>query len=89
MQMAIVNAASTAVQIAEATHCSLIRRLCLRLSLILRGFLLGAIEVAMLVLLPQEYGGMKDAFVFGIIALVLVWRPDGILSPPTEKGDKI
>ncbi len=56
---------------------------------VLGGFLLGAIEVAMLVLLPQEYGGMKDAFVFGIIALVLVWRPDGILSPPTEKGDKI
>ena len=55
---------------------------------VLGGFLLGAVEVAMLVLLPQEYGGMKDAFVFGIIAMVLVWRPDGILSKPTEKGDK-
>ena len=32
---------------------------------------------------------MKDAFVFGIIALVLVWRPDGILTPATEKGDKL
>lgn len=55
---------------------------------VLGGFLLGAVEVAMLVLLPQQYGGMKDAFVFGIIALVLVWRPDGILAPRTEKGDK-
>ena len=56
---------------------------------VLGGFLLGAVEVAMLVLLPQEYGGLKDAFVFGIIALVLVWRPDGILSPAKEKGDKL
>ena len=56
---------------------------------VLGGFLLGAIEVAMLVLLPQDYGGMKDAFVFAIIAMVLVWRPDGILSSRAEKGDKL
>ena len=56
---------------------------------VLGGFLLGAIEVAMLVLLPQSAGGMKDALVFAIIALVLVWRPDGILSARTEKGDKL
>ena len=55
---------------------------------VLGGFLLGAVEVAMLVMLPQSWGGMTDAFVFGIIALLLIWRPDGILSPPTEKGDK-
>lgn len=55
---------------------------------VLGGFLLGAVEVAMLVLLPQSLGGMTDAFVFGIIALVLVWRPNGILAPRTEKGDK-
>lgn len=56
---------------------------------VLGGFLLGAIEVGMLVLLPQSYGGMKEAFVFGIVALILVWRPDGILSPAVEKGDKL
>jgi len=56
---------------------------------VLGGFLLGAIEVVMLVVLPQSYGGMKEAFVFGIIALILVWRPDGILSPAVEKGDKL
>ena len=55
---------------------------------VLGGFLLGAIEVAMLVMLPQSLGGMTDAFVFGIIALLLIWRPDGILTPRTEKGDK-
>ncbi len=56
---------------------------------VLGGFLLGALEVGMLVLLPQSYGGMKDAFVFAIIAIILVWRPEGILSPPKEKGDKL
>ena len=55
---------------------------------VLGGFLLGAVEVAMLVMLPQSLGGMTDAFVFGIIAMVLIWRPDGILSKKTEKGDK-
>ncbi len=56
---------------------------------VLGGFLLGALEVGMLVILPQSYGGMKDAFVFAVIAIILVWRPDGILSPQKEKGDKI
>ena len=55
---------------------------------VIGGFLLGAIEVTMLVLLPQSLGGMTDAFVFGSIALLLIWRPDGILTPPREKGDK-
>ncbi len=56
---------------------------------VLGGFLLGALEVGMLVILPQKYGGMKDAFVFAIIAIILVWRPEGILSPQKEKGDKV
>ena len=56
---------------------------------VLGGFLLGALEVGMLVILPQSYGGMKDAFVFAVIAIILVWRPEGILSPQREKGDKI
>ena len=55
---------------------------------VLGGFLLGAVEVAMLVMLPQSLGGMTDAFVFGIIALLLFWRPDGLLAPRSEKGDK-
>ena len=56
---------------------------------VLGGFLLGALEVGMLVILPQSYGGMKDAFVFAVIAIILVWRPEGILSPQKEKGDKM
>lgn len=56
---------------------------------VLGGFLLGITEVAVLVLLPQEYGGLAQAVVFTLVALVLIWRPDGILSPPQEKGDKV
>ncbi|MEM9630828.1 MAG: branched-chain amino acid ABC transporter permease [Pseudomonadota bacterium] len=56
---------------------------------VLGGFLLGAVEVAMLVMLPQSLGGMTDAFVFMIVAMILIWRPDGILSPAVEKGDKL
>ena len=55
---------------------------------VLGGFPLGAIEVAMLVMLPQSLGGMTDAFVFGIVAMLLIWRPEGILTPRREKGDK-
>lgn len=56
---------------------------------VLGGFLLGITEVAVLVLLPQEYGGLAQAAVFTLVALVLIWRPDGILSPAQEKGDKV
>lgn len=56
---------------------------------VLGGFLLGITEVAVLVLLPQSYGGMAQAAVFTLVALILIWRPDGILSPALDKGDKI
>ncbi|MGF1629272.1 MAG: branched-chain amino acid ABC transporter permease [Kiloniellaceae bacterium] len=55
---------------------------------VLGGFLLGVIEVLVLILLPQEAGGLAHAVVFALIALILIWRPDGILSPAREKGDK-
>ncbi|MGC1489378.1 MAG: branched-chain amino acid ABC transporter permease, partial [Albidovulum sp.] len=56
---------------------------------VLGGFLLGIAEVVVLVLLPQSAGGLAQAAVFTMVALVLIWRPDGILSPAREKGDKI
>jgi len=56
---------------------------------VLGGFLLGITEVAVLVLLPQHYGGLAHAVVFAFVAMILIWRPDGILSPAKEKGDRI
>ena len=56
---------------------------------VLGGFLLGIAEVTILIILPQSAGGLSSAAVFFLVALVLIWRPDGILSPAREKGDKI
>lgn len=56
---------------------------------VLGGFLLGITEVAVLILLPQSAGGLAHAVVFALVALVLIWRPEGILTPAREKGDKL
>ncbi|MDI3338625.1 branched-chain amino acid ABC transporter permease [Defluviimonas aestuarii] len=56
---------------------------------VLGGFILGFLEVGVLVLLPQTAGGLAQAAVFLVVALLLFWRPDGILTPATEKGDKL
>ena len=56
---------------------------------VLGGFLLGIAEVTMLIMLPQSAGGLAQAAVFLLVVLILIWRPDGILSPAREKGDKM
>ena len=56
---------------------------------VLGGFILGFLEVGALVLMPQSMGGMAQAAVFGVVALLLFWRPDGILTRAGEKGDKV
>lgn len=56
---------------------------------VLGGFLLGFVEVGVLVLLPYSLGGLTQAIVFLVVAIVLIWRPDGILTPVVEKGDKL
>lgn len=53
------------------------------------GFLLGFVEVAVLVLLPQSVGGLAQAVVFVAVAAVLIWRPGGLLSPAGETGDRL
>jgi branched-chain amino acid transport system permease protein len=52
------------------------------------GMLLGFIEVGLLVALPQEYGGFKDALTYVIIVALLVYRPEGLLGQRIELGDK-
>jgi branched-chain amino acid transport system permease protein len=52
------------------------------------GMLLGFLDVAIIVALPQEYGGLSDAITYSIIAALLVWRPDGLLARRIELGDK-
>ncbi|RLD65221.1 MAG: branched-chain amino acid ABC transporter permease [Bacteroidetes bacterium] len=52
------------------------------------GLLIGITEVGVLITLPQEYGGLKDAVVFSLIGLILVLRPQGIMGVISELGDK-
>jgi branched-chain amino acid transport system permease protein len=52
------------------------------------GFVLGAIEVLILVTLPQSMGGLRDACVFALVGALLVWRPQGLVGRTIELGDK-
>jgi branched-chain amino acid transport system permease protein len=52
------------------------------------GFVLGFIEVGILVTLPPAWGGLVDAVVFSLIGLILITRPQGLLGQRIELGDK-
>jgi branched-chain amino acid transport system permease protein len=56
---------------------------------VLGGILLGFLDVAILVVLPQDLGGLSDAITYLIIAALLVWRPEGLLARRIELGDKV
>ncbi|MGO4560256.1 branched-chain amino acid ABC transporter permease [Mesorhizobium sp. 2RAF21] len=52
------------------------------------GLLLGFIEVALLVALPEGYGDLKDALTFVLVTVLLVFRPEGLFGKRVELGDK-
>lgn len=52
---------------------------------VLGGFLLGFAEVLFVGLLPPAYGAYRDAFVFGLLILVLLVLPNGLLGRPSEE----
>lgn len=52
---------------------------------VLGGFLLGFAEVLFLGLLPPAYGAYRDAFVFGLLILILLVLPNGLLGRPNEE----
>jgi branched-chain amino acid transport system permease protein len=52
---------------------------------VLGGFLLGFAEVLFVGLLPPAYGAYRDAFVFGLLILVLLALPSGLLGRPMEE----
>lgn len=51
----------------------------------LGGYLLGMAEIMIVGMLPSEYGSYRDAFVFGLLILVLLVMPNGLLGKPTEE----
>ncbi|SHJ97245.1 branched-chain amino acid ABC transporter permease [Desulforamulus aeronauticus] len=54
---------------------------------VLGGYLLGLFEILLVGFLPIEYTGYRDAFVFILLILVLLLRPNGILG--SAEGRKV
>jgi branched-chain amino acid transport system permease protein len=52
---------------------------------VLGGYLLGLGEVLFVGLLPAAYAGYRDALVFGLLILVLLVRPNGLLGRDEEE----
>jgi branched-chain amino acid transport system permease protein len=52
---------------------------------VLGGYVLGMAEVLFVGLLPPEFSGYRNAFVFGALILVLLMMPNGILGKSTEQ----
>lgn len=53
----------------------------------LGGLIVGALTVALQVVLPHDLVPYRDAFVFGIVIVILLWRPQGLMASPT--GERI
>lgn len=49
------------------------------------GYLLGLAEVLFVGLLPPEYSGYRDAFVFSLLILILLVRPHGLFGRAEEE----
>lgn len=49
------------------------------------GFTLGILEVLFQAFLPDAALPYRDAFVLGIVILMLVWRPDGLVPAPVSR----
>lgn len=52
---------------------------------VLGGYLLGFAEVFFVGFLPPAYSGYRDAFVFALLLVILLIRPNGILGTSTEE----
>ena len=52
---------------------------------LLGGYLLGFAEIAFVGFLPPEYAGWRDGFVFLLLILILLVRPQGLLGEPEEE----
>jgi branched-chain amino acid transport system permease protein len=52
---------------------------------VLAGYLIGAASVVMQVGLPLEARPFRDAFVYGAVIVSLIWRPQGLFAPSSNK----
>lgn len=52
---------------------------------VLAGYLIGAATVIMQVLLPPDARPFRDAFVYGAVIVMLIWRPNGLFAAKAAK----
>ncbi len=52
---------------------------------VLAGYLIGAATVLMQVLLPPDARPFRDAFVYGAVIAMLIWRPNGLFASKAAK----
>ncbi|MFN4140800.1 branched-chain amino acid ABC transporter permease [Aestuariivirga sp.] len=52
---------------------------------VLAGYLIGAATVLMQVVLPPDARPFRDAFVYGAVIVMLIWRPNGLFSAKAAK----
>lgn len=53
----------------------------------LGGVIVGVLTVVLQVVLPPDLLPVRDAFVFGAVILILLWRPQGLMAAPT--GERV
>jgi branched-chain amino acid transport system permease protein len=52
---------------------------------VIAGYLIGAATVLMQVMLPPDARPFRDAFVYGAVIVMLIWRPNGLFSSKAAK----
>ncbi len=52
---------------------------------VLAGYLIGAATVIMQVVLPPDARPFRDAFVYGAVIAMLIWRPNGLFTSKATK----
>jgi branched-chain amino acid transport system permease protein len=52
---------------------------------VVAGYLIGAATVIMQVVLPPDARPFRDAFVYGAVIVMLIWRPNGLFSSKAAK----
>ncbi|MCA3554388.1 branched-chain amino acid ABC transporter permease [Aestuariivirga sp.] len=52
---------------------------------VLAGYLIGAATVIMQVVLPPDARPFRDAFVYGAVIVMLIWRPNGLFASRAAK----
>ena len=56
---------------------------------VLGGYIVGVASVLLQALLPEELRTFRDAFVFGIIIVILIVRPQGLMMPRAVKRARV